>query len=395
MAHRFSFPTTRGMRRLVDEFRQDAAFSLRLIVRNPGFATVIVLTLAVAIGANTAIFTVINALLFKPLPAVAAPHELARVKAGETQMAWANYEDIRRDNDVFTHFIAQGTLIAGLATGDRPLRLTGQQTSDNFFVALAVRPALGRIYTPADTRRDVVVLADHVWRARFGSDPSLVGRVLTLAGRPFEVIGVMPREFRGISPPGGSPDFWVAVDPAAHACATRTDSAFEVAGRLKAGVTHAQAAASLQVMVGRLRTAYPEIPESFLRVSVFPVDGIRAFEGMTRNLLPVFAFLGAHDDRVGVRSSHRLREHRRDASWTRVGPASRDRHATRAGRRKGRLVRQLLTESLVLAAHWRRRRRHCRELARRRIQSRVGVVALRRGVRPSDRRSRAGVRASR
>ena len=164
-----------SVKQRLDELCQDAAFSVRLAFRNPGFATVVVLTLAVAIGANTAIFTVINGLLFKPLPAVAAPHELARIKAGETQMAWANYEDIRRDNGVFTHLIAHGSFIAALATGDRPVRLNGQQTSDNFFVALAARPALGRAYTPGDTRRDVVVLADHVWRARMGSDPSVAG----------------------------------------------------------------------------------------------------------------------------------------------------------------------------------------------------------------------------
>jgi predicted permease len=337
------------MSRLADEFHQDAAFSVRLIVRNPGFATVIVLTLAVAIGANTAIFTVINALLFKPLPAVAAPHELARVKAGETQMAWANYEDMRRDNDVFTHLIAQGPLIAGLATGDRPVRLSGQQTSDNFFVGLAARPLFGRIYTPADTRRDVIVLSEHVWRTRMGSDPSIVGRVLTLAGRPFEVLGIMAREFRGVSPPGWSPDFWIAIDPAAARVRARDDPAFEVVGRLKPGVTHAQAAAALRVMAGQLRTAHPEIPDGFLRVSVFPVDGIRAFEGFTRQLLPAFAFLGV----MTLASGFVLLIGCANIAGMLLGRASARRKeiAMRLalGAGTARLVRQLLTESLVLA----------------------------------------------
>jgi macrolide transport system ATP-binding/permease protein len=347
--NRFSFPTVRGVTRLLDEFHQDAAFSLRLVLRNPGFATVVILTLAVAIGANTANFTVVNALLFKPLPAVAAPHELARVKAGETQMAWPNYEDIRRDNSVFTHLIAQRTFTASLATGERPVRLTGQQTSDNFFVALAARPAMGRTYTPADARRDVVVLADHVWRARLGSDPSVLGRVLTLGGKPFEVVGIMPREFRGISSPGGSADFWIAVDPAAPGLRDRADSAFEVVGRLKPSATHEQAAAVLLVMAGQLRAAHPEIHEGFLRMSVFAVDGIRAFEGMTRRLLPAFAFLGA----LTIVSGFVLLIGCANIAGMLLGRASARRQeiALRLalGAGSGRLVRQLLTESLVLA----------------------------------------------
>jgi predicted permease len=338
------------IRRFVDELRQDTRFGIRLISRNPGFSTAIILTLAVAIGANTAIFTVINALLFKPLPAVAASHELARVKAGETQMAWANYEDIRRDNSVFTHFIAQRTFVASLTTDDRPVRLMGQQTSDNFFVALAAQPTIGRTYAPADTRRDLVVLSNHIWRTRFGSDSSLLGRVLILGGRPFEVIGVMPRGFRGVSPPGWSADFWIAIDPGATGSwSDRSDSAFEVVGRLKPGVTHEQAATFLQVMAGRLRAAHPEIPEAFRRVSVFPVDGIRAFEGMVRTLLPVFAFLAV----MTIVSGFVLLIACANIAGLLLGRASARRQeiAIRLalGARSGRLVRQLLIESLLLA----------------------------------------------
>ena len=142
----------RWLTRFAAEFSQDVAFSLRVVARGPGLATVTVLTLAVAIGANATIFALVNALLFKPLP-VAAPHQLARVKAGENQMAWANYEDIRRDSDAFEQLVAHRSLSVGLATADRPVRLRGQQTSDNFFVALGIPPALGRSYTPADARQ--------------------------------------------------------------------------------------------------------------------------------------------------------------------------------------------------------------------------------------------------
>ena len=336
--------------RLVAEIRQDAAYALRLALRSPGSSAVIVLTLAVAIGANTAIFGVVNSLVFRPLPAVAAAHELVRIRAGEIQMAWANYEDLRRANDVFADLVAHRPFNTALTRGDRPRRFDGQQTSDNFFTALGARPALGRAYAPADTRRDLLVLSHRAWRQHFGSDRSVLGKGIVLAGTSFEVIGVMPADFRGVSPPGPSADFWVGLDPAVSAgLRDRTDSSFEVVGRLKAGVTDDRAEGALQLLARRLRAEHPEIPESFQRTSVLAVSGPGAFEGMARQLMPVFGFLGV----LTIASGFVLIIGCANIAGMLIGRASARRQelamrlALGAGR--ARLTRQLLTESLMLA----------------------------------------------
>ncbi|MPY86805.1 MAG: FtsX-like permease family protein [Luteitalea sp.] len=340
----------RRIAQFAGELRQDATFGLRLIGRSPGFAAVAIVTLAVAIGANTAIFTVVNALLLKPLP-VAAPHEVVRVRAGQSQMSWPNYEDIRDRNDVFSGVAAHRRFDAGLATRDMPVRLTGELTSVNYFSILGIPAALGRPFTPDESRRDVLVLADHAWRARFGADPSVIGRVLTLDGRPFEVIGVMPRRFRGVTPPGMLQDFWVPVDVTVPnpVMRDRGDTQFEVFARLKPGIAPVQAAAAMQVMARHLRWEHPELPESFLAMEVFSLEGLGAFRGMTGTLLPVFMFLAL----MTVVSGFVLLIGCANIAGLLLGRAmARQREialrlALGAGR--GRLVRQLLTESLLLA----------------------------------------------
>ena len=340
----------RWIARLASEFRQDVGFGLRLIARGPGFSAVAILTLAVAIGANTAIFTVVNALVFKPLPVV-APQELMRVHSGESTMSWPNYEDIVRRNEVFIGVAAHRVFSTGLATGDTPLRVMGELTSANYLSLLGVPAAIGRTFTPADSRRDVVVLADHFWHARYAADPAIVGRVLTLAGRPHEVVGVMPRDFRGAVPTGLRPDFWLPVDTATPSRALRDRGLpqFEVIGRLRPGVGQKEAAAAMQVVARHMRAELPDLQERFLEVEVFPIQGLGAFQGMASLLLPIFAFLAL----MTIVSGFVLLIGCANIAGLLIGRAAARRReiavrlALGAGR--SRLVRQLLTESLLLA----------------------------------------------
>ena len=153
----------RSLTRFASEFRQDMVFGVRLMVRSPGFTTVAILTLAVAIAANTAIFTVVNALLFKPAP-LAAPQELARVHPGESRMSWPNYEDIRDGNAVFTDVIAQQHVTVGLEIENTDYRLRAQVTSLNYFDVLGVAAALGRTFS----RRTIRGATWSSWRSMSG-----------------------------------------------------------------------------------------------------------------------------------------------------------------------------------------------------------------------------------
>ena len=342
----------RHVARLAGELKQDLTLGVRLIGRNPWFSIAAILTLAVAIGGNTAIFSILNAVLFKALP-VAAPHELARIRGGQSQMSWPNFRDLAERagrNAVFADAVAQRRLVAGLATDTTPSKLWGEQTTTNYFTVVGVHAALGRTYTPADTRRDMVVLAHHVWQSRFGGDPAIVGRILTLNGRAHEVVGVMPRGFRGVAPAGLLQDFWLPLDPTAPgALQDRGATLFEAFARLAPGIDHERAQSALRVIAVQMRSEFPDVPESFANIEALPVDGIGGFRGMAGLILPVLgfltlmAFVAGLILLIGCANIAGLLMGRTAARRKEIAM----RLALGAGR--GRLTRQLLTESLVLA----------------------------------------------
>ena len=335
---------------MIDDLRRDVTFGLRLIARHPGVSTIAIATLAVAIGANTAVFTLVNALLFTPLP-VAAPHALARIDTGQNQVSWPNYQDIRAGNTAFTDVVAHRMAMAGLQAAGGPVRLRGEATSSNFFSVLGVAPALGRTFTAADSRLDLVVLADHVWRGRFDGDPAVIGRVLTLGSRTCEIVGVMPPTFRAVAPPGLRLDFWMPVDTLSGNPALRNRALpqFEVVGRLKPDMSLDQATASLRVLATQMRNAHAELPEELLRMSAESIEGVNAFQGMASLLVPVFAFLAL----LTMLSGFVLLIGCANIAGLLIGrAAARQREiAMRLAlcARRRRLVRQLLTESLLLA----------------------------------------------
>ena len=337
--------------RLIADTCRDAALGVRLLKRYPGFSLVAIATLALAIGGNTAVFTLVNALLLTP-PAVVDPARLARVHTGQSQASWPLYEDIRHGNDVFTDLAAHGLTTLHVDQADTPARLVGQITSPNYLTVLGVAAQRGRTYTAADDGADPIVLAHHVWQQRFGADPQVVGRTLTAGTRSFQVIGVMPPAFRGLAPPGVRLDFWVPASRSADAASlgNRLVPQVEIVGRLKPDVSHVAATASLRALAGRLRAQHADLPESLLEIEAGSIEGVHAFRGMASLVLPVFAFLAL----LAVISGFVLVIGCSNIAGLLLGRAAmRQREIgvrLSIGSSRGRLLRQLLTESLVLAA---------------------------------------------
>ena len=276
--------------RLASELWQDASFGARLLRRSPGFSLVAILTLALAIGGNTAIFSLVNALALKPMPVTGPGGSRARVHRSKPDVV-AHYEDIAARSTVFSDVAAHAGGTRTLTTDDNTARLSGETTSRNYLTMLGVPATLGRTYLPSDTRTDVVVLGERTWRTRFASDPSIVGRRILLGGRPFEIIGVMPSGFRGARPPAFLSDFWMPIDPALseRTLQDRGKTQFQLAARLKPGVTVAQAQAATQVIGQQLAREHPDLGERFAQTEVFHAEGINGFRGLTKTLLPLFA----------------------------------------------------------------------------------------------------------
>ena len=336
--------------RLLTDFGRDIRLGIRLLARCPGFSAVCIATLAVAIGGNTAVFTIVNALLLTP-PPVAAPERLALVDTGQSLASWPTYEDIRDRSGMFAGVAAARLTTMNLEVGGATIRLRGQVTSSNYLTVLGVPPERGRTYVADEAASDRVVLAHHLWRQQFGADPEIVGRSVLLGGRRLQVAGVMPPGFRGLAPPGVRLDFWLPVDPEKERAGleNRLLSQFEIVGRLQPGIGHAAATAALRPMAARLRLEHPELPDSLLRIEAGSVEGVHAFRGMASLVLPVFAFLAL----LTVVSGFVLVIGCTNIAGLLLGRAAmRQREiAVRLalGSGPGRLLRQLLTESLVLA----------------------------------------------
>jgi predicted permease len=327
--------------RLLTDFRRDIALGIRLLARYPGFSAVSIATLAVAIGGNTAVFSIVNALLLTP-PRVVEPARLARVDTGQSLASWPTYEDIRDRTDVFAGVAAHRLASRSLEMGGAAIRLRGEVTSSNYLTVLGVPAERGQTYAGNDSAFDRVVLAHHVWRQHFGSDPEIVGRTVMLGGRSFQVAGVMPAGFRGLAPPGVRLDFWLPVNPLSERASLRNRllSQFEIVGRLKPGIEHGAATAALRPMAKQLR----------MEIEAGSIEGVHAFHGMASLLLPVFAFLAL----LTVVSAFVLVIGCSNIAGLLIGRAAmRQREIAlrlSLGSSRGRLLRQLLTESLVLAA---------------------------------------------
>src|SRR4051812_1020379 len=256
----------------MDTLIHNLRYALRTLGRNPLFTTVTVLTMALGIGANLAIFAVVNAVLLRPLP-FREPEQLVRVfddapgaGAHDIGMSVPEMMDLAERSGVFAQLSALIPVSTALAGGDRVERIELLGTSPNYFQMLGAKAALGRVYTQAEWQPgflDGVVISDALWHREFGADPNVIGRRIRVDEDPYTIIGVMPPEFRhpGNTSSDSDVDIWGAagfVAPPFPSPPIRRARVFPGAlGRLSAGVSLEDAQRRLNLFVAQLRRAYP------------------------------------------------------------------------------------------------------------------------------------------
>jgi len=247
---------TRRVNWIVD-LGKDAGYALRILRKSPGFTAAAVLSLALGIGINTAVFSLINAVLLRALP-VKNPEQLV-VFNHRNDFSYPMYVDLRDGNTVLSGLLCRFTIPASLSAEGQTQRISAELVSGNYFQVLGVEALIGRTLTPDDARlpgaQPVAVLSNGFWRSRFGSDPGVVGKTIRLDGQPFTVVGITPAGFQGTEV-GVSPDVRVPITmcralipdlPSDVAMNERGWGWLDLVGRLKDGVSRAQAESALNV----------------------------------------------------------------------------------------------------------------------------------------------------
>jgi putative ABC transport system permease protein len=239
---------------------QDLRYALRQLRKNPGFAGVAVVTLALGIGANTTMFSVIRAVLLRPL-AMQDPSRVICLQEHWRDMfdgfSVGNFTDAQQQSNSFTSLGASGSASFNLATQDAPERVEGEIATASYFSTFGVPPIAGRVFTPDEDRPghgQVVVISERLWRSHFHGDSAFVGRTIQLNGLPYTVTGVMPKSF---DPWLENSDLWVPAAYTAQQLANHDDHYLSVVGRLKPGVTLAAAQSEMKVIAQRLQQQFP------------------------------------------------------------------------------------------------------------------------------------------